>query len=179
MILFRIALAFLLLSTGVKPDGLFPLLHHELQFLCVELELMDDREIRYTLSNPDEWLADIAMIRKRQLDLRYAPNVWEHNRFGFVPRETCSALIQFNRAYVRHLEALRDLYPGVNFDEEIAEADELYFAWDALRDSKVGYYFCHIRRAALARVRDRIGAEAFERGEMVPHVPFARFTTIR
>ena len=59
------------------------------------------------------------------------------------------------------------------------EVKALYVVWDALRDAKCDYYFIHIRRQALLKLREKIGAEAFAAGQMPPYVPMWRFSEVR
>lgn len=98
--------------------------------------------------------------------------------FPMVKAEADS-LCWFNREYRTHLRSLEELYFWrEDIKQAIAETDHLYKAWGCLRDAKTETMSVDFRRAALFRLRGMIGVEAFERGEMPPHVPLWRFERI-
>jgi len=175
--LIHVALSICLLSTEAKPNGLY-FIHHELQGICVAQEILDTRELRYVFSSPDCFDTDLSMIRRRAKELYNAPMTWEVLRFAVV-REQTGDLIMFNRAYQRHLEHVRDLYPVPSVYQAIEETETIYRAWDSLRDAQSPFFYVCSRRDALAKLRSIIGPEAFERGEMCSHVPFHRFASVR
>ncbi len=55
------------------------------------------------------------------------------------------------------------------------ETKRLYRVWDAVRDSKCEFYYVTVRRQALRKLRDLVGPEAYEAGDLPPHVPVWRF----
>lgn len=55
------------------------------------------------------------------------------------------------------------------------EALYLYRVWDLLDDARHGGYPAWRQRVALGRLREAIGDEAYNRGEMPPVVPVWRF----
>ena len=175
--LLALAMSCNLLSTEAKPSGLF-FVHYELQSLCVAQELLDSRELKYVFSSQDCFDTDLSMIRRRARELYNAPMTWEVTRFG-MEREQIGDLIMFNRAYQRHLEKVRDVYPVESVYRAIDETEQMYRAWDALRDALSPFFYVHSRRDALAKLRSIIGPEAFERGEMCGHIPLWRFQGVR
>ena len=59
-----------------------------------------------------------------------------------------------------------------------AEVDRLYQIWDTTRDARCEYYYIHVRRGALKKLRDAVGEEAYYSGTLPPHVPVWRFARI-
>jgi hypothetical protein len=96
----------------------------------------------------------------------------------FPPQAFATAALEFNRAYRDHLEAEQafEVRRWGDWQDSIWETDYLYHCWSALaaargtegRDEDS-------RRAALVRLRDLIGEEAYFQGAMPPCVPLWRF----
>lgn len=59
------------------------------------------------------------------------------------------------------------------------EALALYRVWDLLDDARHGGYPPWRQRVALGRLRDALGEDAYDRGEMPPAVPAWRFRELR
>lgn len=180
----RISLAILLLSSSAPlsvNDGgrWFAFAQHEIKGVAFIVELMDARESNFLVRKQEEFLADLTILRERATSLRYAPAIAEHERFN-ISRDASGEFILFNRGYKRHLEDLIALYPDrAGISSAIEETDRLYRSWDILRDSKTTYYYTHVRRQALLKLKEIIGAEMFSKGQMPPHVPYWRFSEVR
>ena len=85
-------------------------------------------------------------------------------------------MLSFNRAYHHTLAVQKEaLGSRDGVDDALAEADQLYRVWDAVRDAKSEFYYVSVRREALARLRQAIGPEDYARGVLPPHVPVWRF----
>jgi hypothetical protein len=138
-------------------------------------ELLDRREERFTLVREDSLLADLAMLQGRFQEFLSAPFLEECQRFP--ERALVSDFLAFNRAYRSDLCArmLIDPVHAEDLRNAILETDQLYRAWDAVRDSRCEYYYITVRRQALNQLKDMIGNEAFYRGQLPPHVPVWRF----
>lgn len=175
-----LALAISLLTTSapVRPE-LFSYARLEVVRIALAAELMDEREVNYVCVRQNEFATDIAMLRQRATSLQYAPRIADQNRFT-VSREVAGELIMLNRGYSAHLDRMIELYPERFWlCDARSENDQLYRAWDALRDAKCEFYYTHVRRATLAKLKASIGDEMFDRGEMPPPVPFWRFAEVR
>lgn len=154
-------------------------LQNEVKSIMYLSEIMDAREWRYMMSKREELQDDFKMLMNRAHDLRDAPFLSDHHRFA-IGRDEINALLVFNRQYMTHLQSMRGLFPNdAALMRVIAETDALYQAWDSLRDAKTDYYYCHVRRQALMKLKSLIGAEAFERGAMPGNVPEWRFVEVR
>jgi hypothetical protein len=143
--------------------------------LAIQGEVMDRRESSYLLANPDEFLKDLALIRKRYHNLADAPNL--HDSARFPDRHLISELLEFNRAYRSHLLQRQEV-EGTHREElavAVQETDHLYKIWDAVRDARSECYYVYIRRQALKTLREMIGPEAYHRGTLPPSVPIWRF----
>jgi hypothetical protein len=176
-----LALAAALLTTppGVPdaaPDPAeFAEVQAAVQQLAVEWEILDPREVRYVLARPEEWAGDLDLLRRRYHDLRDAPKLADAQRFP--DRGAVNELLAFNRAYRRHVGSARamNLDRVQVVDATLRETDELYQVWDAARDSRCEFYYVTVRRAALARLREALGPDAYAAGDLPPHVPLWRF----
>ncbi len=163
----------------VPPPELWPGTRDAIHKLAVDWELLDFRETRYILARPDDFSADLNLLRRRYQELHDAPRV--DDSFRFPERAAVNDLVRFNRAYRKHLDGLADL--DVDRTETIRavmrETDTLYQVWDACRDARCEFYYVTVRRQALKRLRDLVGEDAYARGELPPNVPLWRFQELR
>jgi hypothetical protein len=161
------------------PEDRWPKVREALHKTAIDMELMDARESRYMLATRDDFEADLNLLRKRHVDLADAPKLADCQRLP--ERRTVGELIKFNRAYRKNLEE-REVWEADRTDRlhaAIDETDRLYRYWDAIRDAQCDFYYVTVRRTALLKLRDGIGAEDFDTGRMPPHVPNWRFATAR
>jgi hypothetical protein len=153
----------------------WPVVRDALHKAAIDWELMDPRETRYLLATRDDFEPDLNLLRKRYAELADAPKLSECQRLP--DRRTVSELIKFNRAYRKHLED-REVWETDRSDMlevVIQETDRLYRQWDAIRDAQCDFYYVTVRRAALKKLREAIGEDAFVTGRMPPYVPEWRF----
>lgn len=110
-----------------------------------------------------------------------APALWERDRRP--PAWAVQSARDFScrhRAWLfNEMECETDPYRLSILRNWEREALTLYRAWDLLDDSRHGGYPPWRQRVALGRLREAIGAEAFDRGEMPPAVPVWRFREMR
>lgn len=179
-LIIRLSLALSLLTTELIPSrGEFAYCKAELQFIGQCCEILDARELRYVFVKPDEIKQDLAMIRQRATSLRYAPFAHEVLLFT-TPRTAANELIMMNFDAMHQFQRVLNVYPhNEKVSQALEECKLLYAAWDCLRDAQCDYYYVHIRRQALGKLRDLIGQEAFDRGIMPPHVPWWRMGVVR
>ena len=177
-----IALA-LLSGTGNDPAGTelsswHLVLRPALAEVAVRMELLDARETRYTLVRPEDFVADLNLLRRRARDLAGAPPADDARRF---PAEAViQELLLSNRAYRRHLDARRAVEHSLvwSLREVIQETDELHQIWDTLRQARSEHQHVTARRHALRKLRELVGAEAYYAGALPPGVPVWRFERI-
>jgi hypothetical protein len=138
-------------------------------------ELLDPREGKYVLVQPDDLVADVCLLQGRYQELMDAPPVSDAQRFPC--REAVCEMLTFNRAYHRNLAARRDaLGSGMgDLDCTLDETDQLYRLWDLVRDARSECYYISVRRAALLALKRTLGPDDYNRGVMPPHVPVWRF----
>ena len=161
----------------VNPQ-LFSTVAPTMQRLALKWEILDPREVSYVLVRPEDFAADLKMLRQRHQDLVNAPPVIDAERFP--DRATVADLLSFNRAYRQQMEIRQAVEPTHwwELQEAVREADRLYQVWDSVRDARCGYYYVTVRRQALKKLQDMLGFEAYAEGRLPPHVPLWRFQNI-
>jgi hypothetical protein len=146
-----------------------------MRHLAVAWQILDPRENRYVLSQPQDLTADLKLLQGRYRELRDAPLLEECRRFP--ERALVNEMMAFNRAYRSDLVS-RLALDSIHEDElraALAETDHLYRVWDAVRDARCDYYYITVRRQALQQLRDLIGPQAYYSGDLPPYVPLWRF----
>jgi hypothetical protein len=180
MATFEYLVAVLLLSASPDPGELknaadwHPILAPAVQAVALQAELLDQREVRYLLARPEDFASDLKLLQTRRRDLAMAPPVDDCQRFP--DRCLVNDLMTANRAYRQELTQ-RLALDRINADvlrAGVAENDHLYRIWDSVRDARCDYYYVTVRRQALLQLRELIGAEAYYRGELPPHLPWWR-----
>jgi hypothetical protein len=149
-----------------------------LQTLAVAREVLDQREMRYVLTRPEDFAADLKLLRRRYRELADAPPLQDCMRFP--DRALINDLLAFNRAYRQHLDnrqALEQTY-WWELREAVQETERLYQIWDTVRDARCDYYYVTVRRQALKKLRETVGEDAYWSGCLPPHVPVWRFARI-
>src|SRR5579871_4038500 len=171
------ALAVALLTCGpesaelpASADGLAAV-RPTLQALAVSWEVLDPRETRYVLTRPEDFPADLKLLRRRQRELADAPPLHDCSRFP--DRSLINELLAFNRAYRQHLDNRQALEQANWWElrEAVQETERLYQVWDTVRDARCDYYYVTVRRQALKKLRETVGEDAYWSGRLPPHVP--------
>jgi hypothetical protein len=149
-----------------------------LQAVAISWEILDAREVRYVLTRPEDFGADLKLLRRRYQELADAPPLCDGRRFP--DRGLINELLSFNRSYRQHLDSRQalDVTGRWELHEALQEADRLYQIWDTVRDARCDYYYVTVRRQALKKLREAIGPEAYYSGCLPPHVPIWRFARI-
>jgi hypothetical protein len=156
-------------------QGMFPGLRLSLQTLAVELEILDPREVRYILARPEDFAADLNLLRRRYHELATAPTLADAVRFP--DRATVNELLAFNRSYRQHID-IRQPLELVHWWElrvTVEETDRLYRVWDKVRDARCPYYYVTVRRQALKELRELVGGDSYYSGNLPPCVPLWHF----
>ena len=180
-----LVLAAILLTTppgtpeSCPPESQFALVRDSVQQLAIEWEILDHREKQYVLARPEDFCADLNMLRRRYQDLKDAPRLGDALRFP--ERAAVNELVQFNRSYRKHLDERQQLEAdrADALQAVISETERLYRVWDAVRDARCEFYYVTVRRQALKKLRDLLGEEAYLAGAMPPNVPTWRFNEMR
>jgi hypothetical protein len=162
----------------VPPGEGYAAMRPTLQALAVAREVLDPREMRYVLTRPEDFAADLKLLRRRYRELAEAPPLQDCMRFP--DRALINDLLAFNRAYRQHLDnrqALEQTY-WWELREAVQETERLYQIWDTVRDARCDYYYVTVRRQALKKLRETVGEDAYWSGCLPPHVPVWRFARI-
>jgi hypothetical protein len=170
-------LAVVLLTASPGPPELgelpemFPALRLPLRALAVEMEILDPREVRYILARPEDFAADLKLLRRRYHELATAPTVDDSVRFP--ERTMVNELLAFNRRYRQLIDVRQplELVHGWELRVALQETDRLYQVWDSVRDARCPYYYVTVRRQALKRLRDLVGEDSYYSGNLPPCVP--------
>ena len=163
---------------GCPDTAEWPGLRDAVHQVAVEWEILDPKETRYVLTKPEDFCTDLNMLRRRRIELADAPRVSDSKRFP--DRTTVNELVRFNRCYDKHIKrrAVAESDRAAALEVVLDENERLYKIWDAVRDSRCDYYYVTVRRQALKKLRDLIGEEAYEAGELPPNVPTWRFVEL-
>lgn len=170
-----IFLAILLLVPGTNQDIQFDVVNTQLQLLCMQMQILDEKEIHYILSKSTDYDQDIECLRGRLKQYQDCPRIEDCCRLP--SKEYLSEALAFNRAYKCNMDIMRSTVShNWSYDQAYKEAEELYCIWDYARDAQCAYYYVQVRRTALQRLKELIGDEAFYQGQMPPFIPIWRFT---
>jgi hypothetical protein len=152
-------------------EAAWPAVRDAVHAVALDWQIMDPRETRYVFANRTDFVADLNLLRKRAADLADAPRLEACK--GLPERRAANELVRQNREYRCAVEARRPWEPDRAdlLHDAVCDADRLYRPWDALRDAQCDFYYVTVRRAALKKLRDAIGADAFAAGRMPLAVP--------
>jgi hypothetical protein len=161
----------------LAPEGLAAA-RPTLQALAVSWEVLDPREMRYVLTRPEDFSADLKLLRRRHRELLDAPPLQDCMRFP--DRALVNELLAFNRSYRQHLDNRQSLEQSSWWElrEAVQETERLYIIWDTVRDARCDYYYVTVRRQALKKLRETVGEADYWSGRLPPHVPVWRFARI-
>lgn len=153
----------------------FPAIRAAVHAVAIEQQLVDTCETHCVMARITEFQSSLDMIRRRAVELRQAPLVSDAMRFP--NRDTINSAMAFNRRYRKHLETrlLLEKDRKKAIQEAIDETDSLYSVWDIAHNAQTGYYNVNVRREALLLLKNRLGEEAFAKGELPNYVPTWRF----
>lgn len=177
----ELAVAFMLLTAPPgfnepPPDAArWPAVQAAVQQLAIDWELLDPRETRYILAKPEEFGLDVNLLRRRHAEFLTAPRLRDAERLP--DRHYAGDLIQFNRAFRKTLDQRRVLETDRTDDwlDVIRETDKLHAVWDAVRDARCDFYYVTVRRGALRKLKEMLGEDAWEAGDLPPGIPTWRF----
>jgi hypothetical protein len=147
--------------------------------LAIDIEILDPREEQYLQGLSKDITGDWRALQHRYDHYLSAPALAEAERFPNRP--LVEDFLAFNRTYRKELQARLEWEPS-RCDElrtMLNEVDQFYYLWSTVRDVKCGFYYVTVRRQALGHLRDLLGAEAFYRTQLPPHVPLAHFPPLK
>ena len=149
--------------------------------LALAWEIMDQREVRYVLTRSEDFTSDLKLLQRRYQDLGDAPPLYDCMRFP--DRSLVNDMLAFNRAYQTYLEHQEQYYVADSvmaweIHQTRIENQKLYEVWDLARDTRCDYYYVTVRRAALNKLKQLLGDQAYASGILPPHVPVWRFRRI-
>lgn len=178
-------LAFALLTAAPAPEeeakalAAYQWTRPALQAMAVQLEILDQREVRYILARGDDFVSDLNLLQRRYRELAEAPPLSDSLRFP--DRESVNEMLTFNRAYRQHIDVRQSVELAHWWDHQAAlqETEQLYQIWDTVRDARCEYYYVTVRRQALKRLRELLGEAEYHSGQLPPYVPVWRFRVMR
>jgi hypothetical protein len=144
-----------------------------LRLLALHLEILDPLET-HVLAHPQEFAADLRVLRGRYQEFAAAPQL--HECFRLPERALVEDLLVFNRSLQKDLKdrLFLDRIHAADLQTALEETEQLFQVWDAVREARCEYYYVTARRQALQQLRNLIGMDAFYTGQLPPHVPLWR-----
>jgi hypothetical protein len=149
-----------------------------LQALAVQWEILDPKEVRYTLARPEDFVADVLLVRRRFQELAQAPPLGDAQRFP--DRNLVNEFLTANRSYQQFLGVRQpvELAHWWELRAAVQETERLYQIWDKVRDAHCEFYYVNVRRQALKDLRSMIGDEAYYSAKLPPSVPVWRYQRV-
>jgi len=144
-----------------------------LRLLALNLEILDPLET-HVLAHPEEFAADLKVLRGRYREFAAAPRL--HECFRLPERALVEDLLAFNRSFQKDLKErlVLDRVHAADLQTTLDETEQLFQVWDAVREARCEYYYVTARRQALQQLRNLVGMDAFYSGQLPPHVPVWR-----
>jgi hypothetical protein len=144
-----------------------------LRALAIGLEILDPLET-HVLAKQQEFAADLKVLRGRYQEFSAAPPL--HEALRLPERAIVEELLGVNRAFQKELKErlVVDRIHTADLQAALAETEQLFQVWDAVREARCEYYYVTARRQALQQLRALVGADAFYTGQLPPHVPLWR-----
>ena len=179
-----LVLAAILLTTppGIPeptpPPDRGPSLRDAIHHVAVEWEILDPRETRYVLARPEDFCADLNMLRRRYKELADAPPAADG--FRFPDRNAVNETVRFNRAFRKHLDQrqqLEDRPTDVPAQGDGRDGSALHGVGRGL-DSRREFDDIAVRRTA-PRSSATWSARRHQAGTLPPGVPTWRFNQLK
>ncbi len=140
-------------------------------------EIMDPKEDKYLLTNPEYYQSEIDILRQRYVQFKDAPMVRDAQRLPTIDK--INELIKFNRNFKKSLDErlLFELDRENLILEAIRETDVYHLLWIEIRHAQSEFLYVTGRRESLLKVKEFLGEERYISGELPPYVPHWRFST--
>ena len=153
----------------------FPAIRDAVHKVAIEWEILDSRETGYIFAKRADFDSDLNLLRRRYQDFKDAPRLDESNRLP--ERKLVNELVQFNRAFRKHLvdKHVLEQDRAEVYEAVMIETDRLYKVWDAVRDARCEFYYVTVRRQALVKLKEMLGDEEYLAVNLPPNVPTWRF----
>jgi hypothetical protein len=129
------------------------------QSILIYFEIVDYREYKYIFGNMKSLGDDLTTIKNRLSTMGDAPYIKEAEYFP--DRLIINEFLVFNRTYHNYLNNQFKLFHGTphlrQFYEAVIEDNQFYYQiWDACRDAKCDYYYIHVRRQGLKKLKQEL-----------------------
>ena len=173
--MFSTTLALAVILTGHDTEPPCP--REALYAVAIQLEVMDDRELKWW-GKPWSGMEanDVKLLHERYKLLHDAPPACDAVRFP--PRDICTEIIAWNNTYICYLQDRMKLFHEDWIDDAIADSKRIIAVYDIVRDCKCDYYYITARREALAKLRDTVGSWNYYSGTLPPVAPVWHFRRI-
>lgn len=160
----------------VPSEDAFPAVRAIVHKVAIDWEILDGRETSYIFAKRSDFESDLNLLRRRYQDFKDAPRLEESNHLP--ERKVVNDLVQFNRAFRKHLveKHILEQDRAEVYEAVMIETDRLYKVWDAVRDARCEFYYVTVRRQALMRLKEMLGEDDYYRVNLPPNVPIWRFT---
>jgi hypothetical protein len=123
----------------------------------------------------NDFESEVRWVRKNWREAAECPPLADSKRLP--PPSLIRKLLGFNAAYRQFLEARREVrrHEWDEVTEVLGETDRLREVWQAAADASSEDHIWVCRRRALKRLKELIGEEAYDAGNLPPCVPLWRF----
>lgn len=143
--------------------------------VCIDWELVDEREKRYIFSKPESLLDDIENVRRRRENLVGAPRVIDAQRFP--SRAIANRMLEENNALRCSIESRMELETDRRSGFRIAlyELSEIQCVWSLVQRAQATSYLVWHRREFLKKLLDELGHDDYAAAKLPPSTPIWRF----
>lgn len=153
------------------------LLHANIIHIGKSLELIEENEFMHYHYNNNQLL---EAIQERYQECKDYPPSRDVNNFLIWDVEIIDSLLRFSynyRQFVRdRSEYALEEWKRTWYLKALRETDSLIDCWNNLQCAKSQYYNVSTKRYYLNCLRERLGKERFNAGNMPPNVPIWRFS---
>mgnify|MGYP001619481123 CR=1 FL=1 len=157
------------------PESQWAVVTQSILIYMVRNEFLDHREMSHYFYSKKDFASDLDVMRRRREEFKDAPPL--SDAIMLPPRNYAIELIQMNRSFAKHVEALSnwELDRSEFYNEVLSETNKLYKPWDYVRDAGCEFYYVTVRRDALRKLKTFLGEEAYAAKKMPHYLPLHRF----
>ncbi len=157
--------------TSLESEGL----RLALQKAAIKMEILDPRETNFYFVDHKFFFRHVQRMHERYEKFLGEPLLAEAERLP--SRDEIARLIKFNRRFRQHIVSESQLNKDRSdtYRETLTETDYLYRFWLAVQEARCPFFYVEVRRAALKKMKNLLGAEAYYQGSYLPNVPTWRY----